>query len=263
MSDLLVEVSDGIATLTLNRPHALNALNGVLRRALVEALAAMDARDDVRVIVLTGTGRAFCAGLDVRELEGSDADVSANVADTDIGAAISALRTPIIAAINGLAVTGGFEITLACDIVVAAESAWFQDTHAKIGLMPGWGLSQRLQRTIGPAAAKEISLTARRVTADEAMRLGFVARVSPDAGLAAEARALAADIARWDGETLRNIKHLIVAGGVLPLGEALDFERETSRALNARVQLGSGRDGARPAGTANAQEDDVKGSWSG
>lgn len=244
MSELLVEIAEGVATLTLNRPEALNALNGSLRRALLDRLAEMDARDDVRVIVLTGRGRAFCAGLDVRELAELAADVSANVADTDIGAAIGALRTPIIAAVNGLAVTGGFEITLACDIVIAAESAWFQDTHACIGLMPGWGLSQRLQRTIGAAAAKEISLTARRVGAAEAARLGFVTRLAPEADLAAAARALAAEIARWDGETLRNIKHLIVAGGALPLREALAFERETSRALNARVQLGAGSERA-------------------
>ncbi|MCL4676051.1 MAG: enoyl-CoA hydratase/isomerase family protein, partial [Pararhodobacter sp.] len=126
---LLVAVSDGIATLTLNRPAALNALNAELRSQLVAALARMDGREDVRVIVLTGRGRAFCAGLDLRELDASDRDVSANVAETDIGAALTALETPIIAAINGLAVTGGFEITLACDMVIAAESAWFQDTH--------------------------------------------------------------------------------------------------------------------------------------
>ena len=236
---LLVEIADGIATLTLNRPSALNALSADLRARLVAALAEMDARQDVRVMVLTGRGRAFCAGLDVRELEASDSDVSANVAQTDIGAVLSGLQTPIIAAINGLAVTGGFEITLACDMVIAAESAWFQDTHARIGLMPGWGLSQRLQRTIGQARAKEIAFTARRVSAAEAALLGFVNRVVPDADLPAVARALAADIARWDGAVLRNIKHLIVGGGALPFAEALEFERQTSREINARVRLGT------------------------
>lgn len=237
---LLVAVSDGIATLTLNRPAALNALNAELRSQLVAALARMDGREDVRVIVLTGRGRAFCAGLDLRELDASDRDVSANVAETDLGAALTALETPIIAAINGLAVTGGFEITLACDMVIAAESAWFQDTHAKVGLMPGWGLSQRLQRTVGASCAKEISLTARRIPATEAARLGFVNRVVPDAEFPAAVQALAAEIGQWDRTVLRNIKRLIVGGGALPLGEALDFERQTSRDLNARATLRTG-----------------------
>ena len=236
---LLVEVSDGIATLTLNRPSALNALNAVLKSQLVAALVEMDGRADVRVIVLTGRGRAFCARLDVRELEASGPDVSANVAQTDIGAALSGLQTPIIAAINGLAVTGGFEITLACDMVIAVESAWFQDTHAKIGLMPGWGLSQHRQRTIGQARAKEIAVTARRVSAAEAARLGFVNRVVPDADLPTAARALAAEVAQGDGAVLRNLKHLIVGGGELPYSEALEFERKTSREISAWVRPGA------------------------
>lgn len=121
---LLVQVENGIATLTLNRPAALNALNAALRNALVASLREMDGRDDVSAIVLTGAGRAFCAGLDVKELAASGSNVMAHVGDADIGATISALEKPIIAAINGLAVTGGFEITLACDIVLAAASAY-------------------------------------------------------------------------------------------------------------------------------------------
>jgi enoyl-CoA hydratase len=166
-SPLLIKTENGVATLTLNRPEALNALNARLRRALIQALSELDARVDIRVIILAGAGRAFCAGLDVRELSASERDVSAEVAQADIGAALSALETPVIAAVNGPAVTGGFEIAMACDMVVAAESAWFQDTHASIGLLPGWGLSQRLQRVIGANRAREIALTARRVTATE------------------------------------------------------------------------------------------------
>jgi enoyl-CoA hydratase len=135
---LLIEVTDGVALLTLNRPMSLNALNRLLRESLVAALRRMDEREDVRVIILTGTGRAFCAGLDVKEIGRSGNNVTDSVGSADIGGTIGALRTPIIAAINGLAVTGGFEITLACDMVFAAESAYFQDTHAKIGLLPGW-----------------------------------------------------------------------------------------------------------------------------
>lgn len=237
---LLVRVEDGVATLTLNRPAALNALNAALRDALVATLRDMDGRDDVSVIVLTGAGRAFCAGLDVKELAASDSDVAKNVGDSDIGATITALRKPIIAAINGLAVTGGFEITLACDIVLAGESAYFQDTHAKIGLLPGWGLSQRLPRTIGLSRAKEISLSARKVPAAEAARLGFVSRVVPDAGLLDEARALALSIAQWRPDHVRHIKALMDRGFGMPLAQALEFEAAEARALNEQVTLGRG-----------------------
>ncbi len=237
---LLLDVADGVAVLTLNRPAALNSLNRALRTQLVAALAELDARDDVRAVVLTGTGRAFCAGLDVKELGSSGSNVAENVDGGDLGATISGLQTPIIAAINGLAVTGGFEITLACDIVIAAESAWFQDTHAKIGLLPGWGLSQRLPRVVGPYRAKEISLTARRVAAAEAAQLGFVTRVVPDDRLVAEALATARAIAQWPRDHVRRIKSLIDRGYALPFGEALAFEALEARSLNVEVTLEPG-----------------------
>ena len=234
---LLIDVTDGVATLTLNRPTALNALNRALRIALVATLAEMDARDDIKAIILTGTGRAFCAGLDVKELGLSGSNVSENVDGGDIGAAITGLRTPVIAAINGLAVTGGFEITLCCDIVLAAHSASFQDTHAKIGLLPGWGLSQRLSRAIGPYRAKEISLTARKVPAEEAARLGFVTRVVADDDLLNEARAVALAIAQWPADHIRRIKLLVDRGYEMPFGDALRFEAGEAQALNAQVTL--------------------------
>jgi enoyl-CoA hydratase len=235
--ELLVDVSDRVATLTLNRPGSLNALNRALRTSLVAALVEMDRRHDVRAIVLTGTGRAFCAGLDIKELGVSAGNVTEEVEGGDLGATISAMKLPIIAAINGLAVTGGFEITLCCDIVLAAESAWFQDTHAKIGLLPGWGLSQRLPRVIGPYRAKEISLSVRKVSAAEAAQLGFVTRVVPDDRLVAEAQSLGKTIAQWPAEHVRHIKSLIDKGYAMPFGEALRFEANEASALNAQVSL--------------------------
>ncbi|BCH31279.1 enoyl-CoA hydratase [Mesorhizobium sp. L-8-10] len=234
---LLIELADGVATLALDRPAALNALNRALRATLVDSLLEMDARPDIRAIVLTGRGRAFCAGLDVKELGQSGNNVTDNIGDRDIGATVTALKTPIIAAVNGLAVTGGFEIALSCDIVLAARSAWFQDTHAKIGLLPGWGLSQRLPRVIGPYRAKEISLSARKVTADEAAQLGFVSRVVSDDELPGEARAAAMAIAQWPAEHVARIKSLIDRGYAMPFGEALRFEAEEARKRNAKVTL--------------------------
>lgn len=234
---LLIRVKEGVATLTLNRPSALNSLNAVLRNRLVSTLRELDARKDVAAIVLTGSGRAFCAGLDVKELAASGANVAANVGDADIGATLTALNTPMIAAINGLAVTGGFEIALSCDIVIAAESAYFQDTHARIGLLPGWGLSQRLPRVAGPYRAKEISFTARRVSAAEAAQMGFVTRVVPDDRLIAEAEDVGRAIAQWPAEHLRRIKSLFDKGYAMPLADALRFEAAEARALNLGVTL--------------------------
>ena len=236
-SPLLVQIESRVATLTLNRPAALNSLNAALRNSLVATLREVDDRDDIGAVILTGKGRAFCAGLDVKELGESGSNVALEVGEADIGATISALKTPIIAAINGLAVTGGFEITLACDIVIAAESAYFQDTHAKIGLLPGWGLSQRLPRTIGLSRAKEISLSARKVPAAEAARLGFVTRVVPDDILMDQARAVARSITQWPADHVRRIKALMDDGFAMPLAEALDFEARQARALNLKVTL--------------------------
>lgn len=235
---LLVRIEHGVATLTLNRPEALNSLNAALRAGLVAALRELDARQDVAAIVLTGSGRAFCAGLDVKEMSGSGSSVATNIGDADIGAAMAALDTPIIGAINGLAVTGGFEITLACDMVIAAESAWFQDTHAKLGLLPGWGLSQRLPRVAGPYRAKEISLSARRVPATEAASLGFVNRIVPDEVLVGEAEALGRSIAQWPIEHVRKIKSVIDRGYGMTMAEALTFEIAEARAVNLRATMG-------------------------
>jgi enoyl-CoA hydratase len=234
---LLAEVADGVATLTLNRPKALNALNARLRNTLVATLQDMDTRADVNAIIITGTGRAFCAGLDVKELQASEGNVAASIGGADIGAAITALETPIIAAINGPAVTGGFEIALSCDIVLAADSAWFQDTHVTVGLVPGWGLSQRLARVIGPYRAKEISLSARRISAEEASRLGFVSRVAPGALLLTEAASLARTIAGWSPDHVRRIKSLIDRGYTMPFGEALRFEAQEASTFNSHVTI--------------------------
>ena len=234
---LFADVADRVATLTLNRPKALNALNARLRNTLVATLRDMDTRANVNAIILTGAGRAFCAGLDVKELQASEGDVAASIGCADIGAAITALETPIIAAINGPAVTGGFEIALSCDIVLASDSAWFQDTHVTIGLVPGWGLSQRLSRVVGPYRAKEISLSARRITAQEASHLGFVSRVVQDAQLLTEAAALARTIAGWSSDHVRRIKSLIDRGYTMPFGEALRLEAKEACTFNSRVTI--------------------------
>ncbi len=238
---LVVEIAKGVALLRLNRPGAMNALSRELRLALVETLAKVDADPSVRVVILTGTGRAFCAGLDVKELRASGSNVTENIEGGDLGGAITAMKKPVIAAVNGLAVTGGFEIALACDILLAAESAYFADTHVRIGLLPGWGLSQRLSRTIGLSRAKEISLTARKVSADEAAALGFVSRVVPDADLMAAAMDLANAIAGFEARNSQAVKALMDKGFAKPFDEALKLEVEMSRDFNSSVVLTEGK----------------------
>lgn len=235
MTVLLETVADGVATLTLNRPDRLNALNAALRAALAGALARADADPAVRAIILTGAGRAFCAGLDLAELADHGPDVTAQVAATDFGLILAAMQTPVIVAVNGPCVTGGFEIALACDMILASDSAYFCDTHVKVGLLPGWGLSVRLPRLIGPYRAKELSLTARRLPAAEAAAWGLVNRVVPGADLLATAEHLARDIAAWPPANVAAIKDLIDHGYALPLSEALALERDQSRAANAKA----------------------------
>ena len=143
MDDLvLLEVADGVATVTLNRPEAMNALSKALRSRLYEVMTEVDADDTVRAVVLTGAGeRAFTAGLDLKELgsqAGALGSANATGADENPVKAIELCRKPVIGAINGVAITGGFEVALACDILIASENARFADTHARVGVMPGW-----------------------------------------------------------------------------------------------------------------------------
>ena len=153
---LLVERRGKVALLTFNRPDKLNALSGALRRAFIVALAELAAEPAVHVVVLTGAGRAFTAGLDLGEIAASGKSVEENVASENMVDAIAAFPKPIIGAINGLAVTGGFEIALALDILLVAEDASFTDSHVRVGITPGWGLSQRLARAVGLSRANEL-----------------------------------------------------------------------------------------------------------
>ena len=144
---LLIEKTDGIATLTLNRPQAMNALSRALRAEIVRAFAALRGDASVGVVILTGAGRAFCAGLDLKELggeRGASEETESVLAGGDVVAAVSGCAQPVIGAINGFAITGGFELALACDVLVASSAARFADTHARVGIMPGWGLNVAL-----------------------------------------------------------------------------------------------------------------------
>ncbi len=168
----------GYAVLMLNRPQKLNALSMELRGELVAAIEELQCDPAVRVLILTGAGRAFCAGLDLDELSKAEGN-STPAFELDPVAALLKFEGPVIGAINGVAATGGFELAMACDILIASTDAQFADTHAKVGLLPGWGLSVRLPRRIGLHRAKEMAFTAHFVSAAEAGAWGLVNRVVP------------------------------------------------------------------------------------
>src|SRR5262249_49423098 len=156
------------------------ALSAALRSALIDAFRTAASDEDVQVVILTGAGRAFCAGLDLKELggeAGTDADVLGAVSGRELIATIGRCDRPIIGAVNGVAVTGGFELALTCDVLIASTSARFADTHARVGILPGWGLSQKLSRLVGLGRAKELSLTGNYLSAEQAERWGLVNRV--------------------------------------------------------------------------------------
>jgi enoyl-CoA hydratase len=225
---LLVEERNRVATLILNRPAAMNAFSRELRDSIADTFRRIQAQGDVRVIVLTGAGRAFCAGWDLKELSSPDATDTGAAAASDMQAAIAAFEGPIIGAINGHAITGGFELALACDLLIASTEARFADTHARVGILPGWGLSQKLPRLIGIQRAKEISFTGNFIDAKTAEAWGLVNRVVSPAELVAVAQKLAADMTTCVPHILRSYKRLIDDGCGMPLEQALAFELETA-----------------------------------
>jgi enoyl-CoA hydratase len=242
MSDeplLLTEVDPaGFAVLTLNRPQAMNALSRSLMTQLADAVDAFEADPAVRVLILTGAGRAFCAGLDLKELGAGTASLGggeSGVAPRDPVAAIGRFSGPVIGAINGAAVTGGFELALACDVLLAAPEARFADTHARIGVASGWGLSQKLSRVVGLYRANELSLSGRWLGAAEADAWGLVNRVVPAGRLLDEARALALEMLGALPPMLVAYKATIRDGHALALGDAMALEAQRARAHNAAV----------------------------
>ena len=230
---MLVETDERVRTVTLNRPEARNALNSELQRASAGALADAEADDDVDVVILTGADPAFCAGLDLREL-GSTAANLVGSADEPIVSPFTvlwAMTKPVIGAINGPTVTGGFELALACDFLIASERATFADTHARVGVTPGGGMSVFLPQSVGLRKAKEISLTGNFVGAADALRLGLVNHVVPHDALLPTARRLAGDIAGNDQVAVRNLKRLYDRGSKLSVGDAIALEQEVFRAF--------------------------------
>ncbi len=267
MPVLLTDVADGVAVVTLNRPERRNALSGELIVALRSTMEELDADDAVSVVILTGADPAFCAGLDLKELGaaggsllgaatagspggsggsspggsggsspgGSAGGSSGGSGGSSPGRAVQPatpwphIAKPLIGAVNGVAITGGIELALGCDFLIASERATFGDTHARVGLLPAWGLSALLPQAIGVRRAKEMSLTGNFLTADEALRLGLVNHVVAHEELLPFTRKIASDIAGNDQAAVRALRDEYDAVTRTTVEEGLRIEAERSR----------------------------------
>jgi enoyl-CoA hydratase len=240
MSELVLVAREGaVATVTLNRPEAMNALSRALRSRLAAVMIELDKDDTVRAVVLTGAGdRAFTAGLDLKELgsdpQAMDAANATEPANNPVRA-IEQLRKPLIGAINGVAITGGFEVALACDVLIASTKARFADTHARVGIMPGWGLSQKLSRLIGIYRARELSLSGNFLDAQTAQAWGLVNRVVEPDALLATAQKLALDMTTADPSMVLAYKKLINDGFAMTFADGMALEHRLSSEHNAKV----------------------------
>lgn len=228
-TNLQVEIADGVATLTLDRPEKLNAFTNDMLHGLVAALDDCEGRDDVRVVILTGAGRAFCSGGDVGTM-GAKADNRPHVTKNRIWNDVQAFpkrcarfEKPLIAAVNGVATGGGMDLALACDIRVAGKSARFAETYAKIGLLPGGGGAYFLPRIVGQARALELLWTADFINADQALEIGLVNHVFPDDTILDETIKIAQRIAAMPPLSIRLIKRAVAQGLNADMATAFDL----------------------------------------
>lgn len=225
MSDVvLLDVSDRIATVTLNRPDARNALSGEVIRNLRQLVRQAEADPDVDVIILTGADPAFCAGVDLKELGSGartlDDSGASGRSDRASRGPLPACTKPVIGAVNGAAITGGFEIALNCDFLIASDRARFADTHARVGIQPGWGLTVLLPQAVGVRRAREMSATGNFINAETALAWGLVNRVVAHADLLPTVRRLAADIVSNDQAAVRQIYATYDEGSDVTAGDA-------------------------------------------
>ena len=232
-STIIYEKKDRIAKITLNRPEVLNALSTTLREEFCLALDDIEKDEEIDVLILTGAGRAFCAGMDMKEvLQEKEFE------HMEFWGKVRNLPFPAICAVNGYAITGGLELAIACDIIVASENAMFGDTHARMGIIPSAGMSQRLPRLIGLNKAKELSFTAKYISAQEALQIGLVNRVVPADELQSTVEGIAQDILSGDQKAVRKIKYLINEGmnTTLERGMALEAQENVRWRESHRVK---------------------------
>ena len=227
MATILVERHEEAATITLNRPDKLNSLDETLLRELLAALGALEGDATARAVVLTGAGeKAFAAGADIAAMSGMTPARAKAFADLghEIGARIEQSRMPFVAAVNGFALGGGCELALACDFIYASEKARLGQPEVNLGVIPGFGGTQRLARRVGAARARELCMTGDAIGAAEALRIGLVNAVFPPAEVLPRAREVAKKIAAKGPLAIAAVKRVILRGEGIPLGAANELE---------------------------------------
>lgn len=243
---VILEKKKAVALVTINNLERHNSLSRAVMTELITVLKRIAVDSSVRVVVLTGAGtQSFSVGLDLKELTAQgkviidDLDAKSRTmgVDSPLVKAISDLPQPLIGAINGFAITGGFELALACDFLVCSTHAQFADTHALVGLLPGWGLSQKLPHLIGLNHAKELSFTGRYVGANEAKSLGIVNHVFEPNDLMPQALKVADRIAQSDTIALQSIKSMMNLGSQMPLAQALIMEGDLAQEYNDQLNF--------------------------
>lgn len=240
---IIYEKSDGIATITLNRPEALNAFSKDVIEEILIALEDVKSDESVRVVVLTGAGeKAFSAGADIKAMAGMTALKARELSlmGEKLCIALESMQKPVIAAINGFALGGGLEVAMSCDLRIASENARVGQTEINIGLIPGWGGTQRLTRLIGMTKAKELVFTGRMIDAKTAEQLGIVNMVAPADKFRENVRQFALDLASKAPVALRVAKALITKGVDMSLDAALAFEREGFGVVGSTEDLKEG-----------------------
>lgn len=222
--NLPVDDADGVRVVTIDRPEAKNAMTLAMREALIDVVAASDASPDVHAVVITATDPVFSAGVDFKERIGGERRPVDWALRADPAAALRASVTPTICAVNGACVSGGLEIALSATFVIASERARFADTHARLNVVPGWGLTALLPRVVGLRKAREMSITGNFVDAEEALRIGLVNHLVPHDALRDRAVGLARDIS--PNPAVREVLRLYQRGDGLSLADALALERD-------------------------------------
>ena len=221
---IIFEREENIAILTFNRPDARNAVNNQVRAEFTAAIAEVEADDDIKVMILTGSGKAFASGVDIKEFNQTTPYHAHNL--FRLGERVEKLPKPVIAAVNGFCLGGGNEIALGCDIIIASERAKFGQPELNIGVIPGGGATQRLPRMIGVCRAKELIFTSDIITAEEALKLGMINRVVPEDQLMPTAKEIAKKIATKSPAALKLAKQAINYGMQTSLEAGLKYEYE-------------------------------------
>ena len=225
---VIFEVEENTAIITLNRPERRNSINKALLTGLYDSIEQVAQRDDIRAAIITGNGKSFCSGIDL-SVVGKENIFDPRGDGLDMPDIFARCEKPVIGAINGHAITGGFEIALNCDFLIGSEQAMFADTHAKVGIHPGWGMTQLLQDAVGRRMAMQMSMTCQFINAEQALQCGLLNEVVPGENLLKRAREIASQICANGNEMQMTVKRLIEYRKSSSMKDSLDYEKSEFR----------------------------------